>query len=116
MRAGPGPGLILGLAGRAGPGLEKFLTGRAGPGPENFLAGQAGPPKWRPVHISRPDWALTQDGPIQFTLPVNREYFTDLSNCYLKVQLQVFKSDGSVLDEPDEQKVSLFHALFVKND
>lgn len=63
-----------------------------------------------------PDWALTQDGPIQFTLPVNREYFTDLSNCYLKVQLQVFKSDGSVLDEPDEQKVSLFHALFVKND
>lgn len=55
-----------------------------------------------------PESVITQNGPIQFSPATNNEYFTDLANVYLKVQLQVFKSDGSVLTEADEDKVKLY--------
>ena len=63
-----------------------------------------------------PDWSLQSDTAIQFTLPVSRDYFVDLANAYLKVQLYVTRSDGTMLDESDEDKVKnliIYHLLYL---
>lgn len=48
---------------------------------------------------------ITDYGPIQFSPITTAEYYTDLSNCYLKVKMRVLKSDGSVLVKEDAAKV-----------
>ena len=52
-----------------------------------------------------PDSVITDYGPIQFSPNATAEYFTDLSNCYLKVKMRVLKSDGSALVKEDTSKV-----------
>lgn len=53
------------------------------------------------------DWSLSSNTAIKFTIPETKDFFTDLANAYLKVQLQVYRNDNTELDETDKEKVDL---------
>ena len=63
-----------------------------------------------------PDGLITQDGPIFISIPPNEQMFSDMTNCYLTVKIQVLKSDDTKLTAADKENVyptaAMFDSLF----
>ena len=44
-----------------------------------------------------PDFAITDTGPIMFSISGDSDHFTDLANTYISVQLRVLLANGNAL-------------------
>jgi hypothetical protein len=62
--------------------------------------------------------SVDMENHLHFTIPYNDQIGTDLTNCFLEVELKVFKKDGKKLDDSDAKKIQptcdFFDALFSK--
>ena len=56
-----------------------------------------------------PDFAITDTGPIMFSISGDSDHFTDLANTYIMVQLRVLKSDGGVIPKTVAEKVEIMN-------
>jgi hypothetical protein len=69
-------------------------------------------------HVTLAPFTKGDQGDYRFAIRASPDVGTDLQNCFVEVDLQVFKEDGSPLTDDDEDKIfpanDFFNALFSK--
>jgi hypothetical protein len=62
--------------------------------------------------------SLDNSAPIEFVIPAQTEKWTDINQCYLYLNVKVFKADGTALEADTETSTvnNFFHSLFSSID